>query len=795
VTVPEQPNSVSDGAAEITRQQQAQDFELPEVGAPKADAPVPFASLPTSPFGIIDEQRPRHREESAPSPKALEDLYASCPQVGRGDWKIRVTRTSPPSFRGCATAGYLGEFFERMSMDEFAQKFGGGRYIVAVMRPVSSATGATQSDYKQVKDVKFRVPGDPTLEGIATTSNEDEAVRFDPRNFGMPSEKVEVTRLQIARERERELAEDRRRMEERLQAERDQRGSSNGGSQPSFEALDHYNQTVQRAWGDVKEQNHAQLAFWQQEVERLRATEAAQLEEIRSLRERLMRAETEAANTSRQIETSGMREMRERFDERHNDLRESHSRSTAELKERYEEDRRRVLEENQRKNEQTVEDHRSQVDEMTRRYQEERRGYESGQNLERERQREDARHRIDQVERAKEIEVRQLRETQESRLEDLRRASERELTAIREQTAREVASVRESERVQSTLVKEMAGGKIDLAQRDSDRARADAERRVAEMEKRLSEARTHNSDLLQQTHKEPLQALQEAQEMSRWSGMVHPSEVDTGGGEAPPSSLADQLVGLARGVVEKVPEILEKVAHNRVQNQEQAERARAHLAQQQQFRQQQIQRQQQERQAPTRQLAAAPPAAPSPAAYQEGAGAAPFGAPPQYSPLPIGAASFGAVTPPPLGAHPPMVSSPLQPAVEGLPIQEGAQEPVEQEALPPPAEQEAAAEPHAEGTPDAPTPLDGESVTLFFTELDSAIAGKTITPELFADGIVGRIGAEATRELLEKFAMSDVVETARQISADSAIVTRHGRRYVRALWAVAASKVGATPAS
>ena len=142
-------------------------------------------------------------------------------------------------------------------------------------------------------------------------------------------------RLQLARERERELAEDRRRMEERLQAERDKRANSNGGRQPSFEALDHYNQTVQRAWGDVKEQNHAQLAFWQQEVERLRATEAAQLEEIRSLRERLMRAETEAANTSRQIETAGMREMRERFDERHNDMREAHARSIAELKERY----------------------------------------------------------------------------------------------------------------------------------------------------------------------------------------------------------------------------------------------------------------------------------------------------------------------------------------------------------------------------------------------------------------------------------------------------------------------------
>ncbi len=780
MTTPEQPGPLA--AAEITRQQQAQDFELPDVSAPAAPAPgagtfqpqPPFSALPTSPFGIIDERPSRqHADDSVPSPKALEDLYAACPQVGRGDWKIRVTRTSPPSFRGCATAGYLGEFFERMSMDEFAQKFGGGRYIVAVMRPISSATGATQSDYKQVKDVKFRVPGDPTLEGIATSSNEDDPVRFDPRNFGMPSEKVEVTRLQIARERERELAAHTRAVEDRLQTEREK--TRDNGGQSSFDVLDHYNQTVRQAHADVQHQTKSQTVFWQQEVERLRATEAALVEEIRTLRERLMRAETEAANTSRQIETSGMREMRERFDERYNDLRESQNRSNVEVKERYEEDRRRVFEENQRKSEQTAEDHRRQIDELTRSSNEERRGYESSQTLERERQRDDAKHRVDQIERSKETEVRQLRETQESRLEDLRRSTERELTAIREQAVREVDSVRESERVQATMIKEMAGGKIDLAQRDSDRARTDAERRVADLEKRLAAVQADNAELVLKTRKEPLLALQEAQVMSRLTGMVHPSEIDTGGSDDPPATLADQLVGLARGVIEKVPEILEKVAQNRVQNQEQAERARAHLAQQQHFRRQQ--HLQAQHQGPVPQLAAPPASAYQPAAPSQG-----FVSPPQYSPpLPIGAVSFGSQTPVPFGAPPPMVTSPLQPA-EPLPPQEPAPESAKAVA-------QAPQEPVTAGEQ-----LDPDSVILFFTELDKAVAGKTITPELFVDGIIERIGVDTTRQLVEKFAMSDIVETARQLSADSAIVTRSGRRYVRALWAVAASKVGATPA-
>jgi len=275
--------------------------------------------------------------------------------------------------------------------------------------------------------------------------------------------------------------------------------------------------------------------------------------------------------------------------------------------------------------------------------------------------------------------------------------------------------------------------------------------------------------------------------------MVHPSEVDTGAdAPPPPATLADQLVGVARAVVEKVPEILENQRKNRVQNQEQAERARAHLAQQQHFRQQQMQ----QGEAPRR-LAPPAPSAP-PAGYQQPAAPQSFGAPPQYSPLPIGSASFGSPTPPPLGAHPPMVSSPLQPAAEqpaeeGLPIQDPPA-PVEGVQSAPQHPPEAAPVADEEGG-DGPAPLDAESVTLFFSELDSAIAGKTISPELFADGIVARLGADATRELLEKFAMSDVVETARQISADSAIVTRHGRRYVRALWAVAASKVGATPAA
>lgn len=121
-----------DPGAAIDRQQDAQSFVLPEmafyddVGESPSYQPAPEFAMP------------RDRKPAASTAIAsLEDLYAAFPEIGKGDWKLRITRFEPKSFRGHQTAGFLCELYDRISLEEFRNRFGGGVYQVLVMKPTS----------------------------------------------------------------------------------------------------------------------------------------------------------------------------------------------------------------------------------------------------------------------------------------------------------------------------------------------------------------------------------------------------------------------------------------------------------------------------------------------------------------------------------------------------------------------------------------------------------------------------------------------------------------------------------
>ena len=77
----------------------------------------------------------------------------------------------------------------------------------------------------------------------------------------------------------------------------------------------------------------------------------------------------------------------------------------------------------------------------------------------------------------------------------------------------------------------------------------------------------------------------------------------------------------------------------------------------------------------------------------------------------------------------------------------------------------------------------------FFEKLEGAVANKVLSPETFAIGVISEIGPEQTAMLLGQFKPQDIVETAQQLSANTAIATRDGQRFVANLWKIATAKV------
>lgn len=726
----------TDGIEELERQQAAQEFEIPD-----RPPPADFFGAAVDPFA--DRAGPARGHERVGEAKSLEDLFVIYPDLGRGDWKLRVARTFPRSFRGCSTAGYLGDFYERMSMDEFTVRFGGGRYVLAVMKPVSSGDSVSKSDYKQVKEIHIVVPGDPSMTGIPNANEDD--MNVESRFIGRPSEAVEIERMRVeqkALERERE---DRISLQNKLDRERDR------ANQLPAHHSELLNETTRRAFDDLKEHSATQLTFWQQEVERLRAELNVAQAELKDVRQQLIRAESDAANTTRNIETTAMREMRERFDERY-----------SEMKERTDDDRRRMLEEHSRKLEEGEREHRRQIEELTSRHAEERRTYESNQALERERVREDMRVRVEAVEKARENEVSSLRSTYESRLEDLRRSTEREVETIRDQSRREVDSVKVSEKSTATLTTETANMRLALMEGEMLRLRAEVS------EQRVENNRLRDELVRQQAaqHKDPLTALTEAREMAAMTGMVEAAEVS--GSE----DWKDKAIAIGQKLVENAPQIMEQVTKARDGN-------RAQVQQQQYMQQQQQRRVVQQQQPPPQAGRYAPPAL------------APRMAPAQnaYSPpLPLGGMTMAMGAPLPLAPAVVSMASPLQPHEHGsAPIgmsEDVARGQEEVGAAPPPTIQDPAQQrqqqPQAQVSLGALPP---QAVGEFFQSLENAVRERVIPPEMFAEGFISRVGPEVAAAVAQQVSAEQIIETARQATdGQSRIVTRDGQRYVQQMW-------------
>ena len=710
------------------------------------------------------EERKRERREGG-SISSIEDLYVRYPEMGRGEWKLRVTRTEPKQHRGHAIGGFVDDVFERMSQSEFAERFGGGVYLVALMRPTTLHEGTT-ADYKTVREIKMRLSGEPVVKS-------DMPLHYEGSNSSSNS-KVEVTRLQLE-ERERiRLHEEKKRAEEK--ADRLQR-----------DLMPNFYETTRKVVNDLSGMKEAQVEFWKSEVERLRGETNLVRQELqkevnekdaalKKAHEEILTLKQAATATTLQIESRVVTEQREAFKQRIDELKEQSNAAQKELRDRWTDERQRMNEEFNRK-----------LQDLMTQQNNERSQAVATSTQERERLRADANERVTQLLQQKQSEMDGMRQTYESRISDLRLATDRELQALRDATAREIESVRQSERAQASIVRETAEMRKEAVKAEEARLRqelSDLRRDNTELRDRLDQERAAK-------HKDLPTAIREAREMASHLGLVDPSEAER---PEPEQSTMSQFVGLARQAFDSAPQIMDKIMQARKEQQDAVLQAQAIQAQQMQMQQAQAQqamamqaRQARQLPAPSGQSPQAQAQRPAPQRY------APPSRPAQAGPqsIPFGAAPVATPGSPVPFAPPPVVmGSPVQPA---------------EAAAPAPMQVEQDAPPTAEASPNGLTlpaieqaPADetmsqetGNMIVMFFQKLESAIENKVLSPETFALGVIDEIGHEQTAMLLRQFSPTDIVETAQQLSPDTRIATRDGQRFVAELWRIGGQKVAA----
>lgn len=747
---------------------------------------------PSLDYGVSDEDDGGGRERESKMLSSIEDFYARYPEMGRGEWKLRVVRTEPKAHRGQSIGGFVCDIFEKISQGEFSDRFGGGVYSVQLLRPTTDNEGTT-ADYKTVRELKFRVAGDPILRS-------DMPVHYDERSSKAATQ-FEVARLQADDRERHRLHEEKRRAEEK--ADRLQR-----------ELMPNFYNTTHKVVTDLSGMKDAQVEFWKAEAERARgeiktirdeakAELASQEAALKKAQEDMIRLKQEATATTLQIESrvvseqkghyeriindqkanfeSRLSELREQSNNTQRELRERSDSQLKELRDRLYDENRRLVDEYNRKIHDMGESHKAQMADIVNRNDADRKALLESNMAERERLRSDSSERIVQLTTQKASEMLSLRETYESRIADLRSSTDRELASLRDATAREIESIRQSERAQTALARETAEIRKESVKQEEQRLRQE-----------LSDLRRENSDLRDRLdteraskHKDLPTAIREAREMAGHLGLVDSSEVERPEVE---QSTVGQFVGLARQAFDSAPQILDKIMQARKEQQDAVLQSQALQAQAQQMQAQQAMTMQQGRQ--MRQLPAPqgatpnrPPQAPSqparaPQRYappgmpsQTQAGGVPFGGQPLMPPQ----------APVPFAPPPFVAASPVQPAQAGEAPVKHVEEPDEG----PSTDGGAFASQQEEGI----SAEDGNMIVMFFKKLEVAIENRVVSPETFAIGVIDEIGIEQTANLLQQFSPADIVETAQQLSADTRIATRDGQKFVEELWRVGGERV------
>jgi hypothetical protein len=813
--------ATADAAAVMRNQEIAESFEAPEPASPPVSpAPsisyrersdIPWARpaparMPTGPR----TDPPLSGMSTKWQPRTLEDLYARFP-IGDGTdtYKLRVVRLSPTRFGGFYVQGNLGDFRERISMDQFIQRFGGEKYEVLVMGPPAGREMTAGVDFETKASLQLLVPGRVNLESLPIGGEEEFSMMsqrsgFSGRTLVEDHPNVRMKELDIA-ERERQRADDERRQlaERVLEQARPQESVIQA-------AVSQANMTVEL----LREQAVAQ---------RVHIDEITK--ENGQLRERVIKAEADASKSVLINETEKTRELSARYEAQLGQLKEGHAREIAELKDRFAKDqgelRDRVAKELSEIKERAAKDlqeaqlrsrddlerqrvmYQDRLDQATREQvaklqdkDSERTRYQEEAAKERERLREEMARREAQLKDTHQIQVESLKTTFEARIHDLERSSAREATALRETRDREVQAVKDQYASQAAFSKETTAFKIDTSANELARLREE----VRKLEREADELRS-------QVHKPFMQQLQEAKETASLLGLEEPAEK---GGEEGPFDWKKTIATGVQELLKNAPEMLDKVKEMRVQGAQQAVAMRAAT---------------QASSVPAgpvsmvRRRPPPPPSLMAPTAAPQARWQNPPApwAPPQHIPP----AYQGPPPPPtPMGIQPQptAVISPEQRAMERSAVPPVAGTETEFRMIPSPLNEPRPSAPNAVHAPltgppgwgfpplqatettapasvsAAPQPqapvapetadIPAQQIEAFVGHLDQVIATGLMTARQFAEAIVMQLGSEATAQVIRAISADHFIDLVTQHpeGQKSAIVTRTGQKFVRSVW-------------
>lgn len=832
--------ATADAAAVMRSQELAESFEAPEAASVPAP-PVPPQSTQGPPSISYHERREVPWARPAPlrtpsamradpplassstkwQPRTLEDLYARFP-IGDGSdtYKLRVIRVSPPRFGGFYVQGNLGDFRERISMDQFVQRFGGEKYEVLVMGPPAGREMTAGVDFETKASLQLLVPGRPNLESLPVSSEEEFPMTMGQRTVyggrALVDEhpNVRMKELDIA-ERERQRAdEERRSLAERvLEQSRPQESVIQA-------AVAQANQTVEL----LREQAVSQ---------RLRIDEI--MKENGQLRERVIKAEADASKSVLINETEKTRELDTRYQAQIVQLKEGHAREITELKDRFAKEqaelRDRVAKELSEVKERAAKDlqdaqarsrddlerqrvmYQDRLDQATREQvtklqdkDSERARFQEEAAKERERLREEMARREAQLKDTHQIQIDSLKTTFEARIHDLERSSAREAAALRETRDREVQAVKDQYASQAAFSKETTAFKIDTSANEMARLRDE----VRKLEREAGELRA-------QVHKPFMQQLQEAKETASLLGLEEPTEK---GAEEGPFDWKKTIATGVQELLKNAPEMLDKVKEMRAQGAQHVLAVRA-AAQGPGGAPPTGPVSMTRRRPPPPPSLMAPTAPPAPRWQNPPAPWAPpqhippayQGPPPPPTPMGIQPQPSAVISPeqramertavPPVAGTETefrMIASPLneprQPSAPNAvhaplagppgwgfpPLQATtAESPAPAAAAGPPVSAPAQTEAGA-GSDAAEIPA--QQIEAFVGHLDQVIATGLMTARQFAEAIVGQLGPAATAQVIGAISADHFIDlvTRHPEGQKSAIVTRTGQKFVRSVW-------------
>ncbi len=695
------------------------------------------------------------------SAKTLEDLYESYPRIGDGSHFIRIERKKPEIWDNVRISGFLDDLGEQISMQEFAERYGGGEYLVTVRGPVKNSLDSDgRVKTRSLEAVTLKFPGLPKRAAQMTAGDDMQ------RGLGMGMQPMN----QLVVDQFRGQQEEKRRLEQRLEEiQRQSYAANTRGMDPAIM------QALTSASEKRADEAKSAQAETISELRRQTARKDELLEqkdtEVQKLRQQVLDIQREA--TAR--------------------IHEEESKQVRELKERHERDLAQVKDDHARSIERITEEHRRSMKEMADRQADDRNKTERDYSQERERSREDVARREATLKGDYDRQIQLMTQNYESRLTEAHRQNEREMASIKDQRDREISSMREIMESRAKTAESMASTRVSLLEAE-----------IARLRTEHNALKRENEDMRTKTYKDPIQAVNEAHQLAAQTGFIG-AQAEEKEEEFDWKKGAFQAV---KEVINKVPEIAGKIEEARGRNrggpppqmagyqpQPQQLPPGAH-PQQPQARPQQRQR---------GGYAQPPPGVafiPTPQWQQRpnvpmAPGDAPplppqiFG-PPRANPAPK--PMYIGQTPQPKQAPVPIAGQQLVGEPSGdigfIDANKVRQEQIPQ---PIPSEQQVqpVAQPPQETVNAGGIELSEEQVMGFVSRLDEVIASGIVPPQAFAQGLVEQIGKDSARAIIASADPEQLVNGLAQMpgSNKSAIVTREGRDYVQKLWGEVAKLV------